>query len=108
VEGSPAARARGQEGCRRGSAPRRYALAGPAAVHGQPGHAIRQGALALRFAILTAARTNEVLGATWGEIDMLPPRKVTIGRDEIGEVNGGAHQINHLCLMACLTMRAAG
>jgi hypothetical protein len=53
----------------------------------------------LRFAILTAARTNEVLGATWGEIDMLPPRKVTIGRDEIGEVNGGAHQINHLCLM---------
>jgi len=27
-------------------------------------------ALALRFAILTAARTNEVIGATWGEIDI--------------------------------------
>ena len=27
-------------------------------------------ALALRFAILTAARTNEVLGATWGEVDL--------------------------------------
>ena len=27
-------------------------------------------ALALRFAILTAARTGEVLGATWGEIDL--------------------------------------
>jgi integrase len=43
------------------------------------------GALALRFAILTAARTNEVLGATWGEIDMSPRRRVTIGRDEKGE-----------------------
>lgn len=29
------------------------------------------GALALRFAILTAARTGEVLGATWGEIDLM-------------------------------------
>lgn len=28
------------------------------------------GALALRFAILTAARTSEVLGARWSEIDM--------------------------------------
>jgi integrase len=27
-------------------------------------------ALALRFAILTAARTGEVLGATWGEMDL--------------------------------------
>ena len=28
------------------------------------------GALALRFAILTAARTGEVIGARWAEIDM--------------------------------------
>jgi integrase len=28
------------------------------------------GALALRFAILTAARTGEVIGATWSEIDL--------------------------------------
>jgi integrase len=27
-------------------------------------------ALALRFAILTAARTGEVIGATWDEIDL--------------------------------------
>jgi hypothetical protein len=39
-------------------------------------------ALALRFAILTAARTNEVLGA--GETDTSPPRKVTLGRDAKG------------------------
>jgi integrase len=32
------------------------------------------GALAFRFAILTAARTGEVIGATWAEIDM--PGKV--------------------------------
>lgn len=43
------------------------------------------GALALRFTILTAARTNEVLGATWGEFDLNPARKVTIGRDEDGQ-----------------------
>lgn len=30
-------------------------------------------ALALRWSILTAARTNETLGATWGEIDMEAP-----------------------------------
>lgn len=41
-------------------------------------------ALALRFTILTAARTNEVIGATWGEMDLSPPRTVTIGQDENG------------------------
>src|SRR3712207_2573631 len=30
-------------------------------------------ALALRWAILTAARTGEVLGATWAEIDLAAP-----------------------------------
>jgi integrase len=37
-----------------------------AALIEQPGI----GAIALRFAILTAARTGEVIGATWGEVDM--------------------------------------
>ncbi|HTW71154.1 MAG TPA: integrase arm-type DNA-binding domain-containing protein [Acetobacteraceae bacterium] len=41
--------------------------------------------LALQFAILTAARTGEVIGARWGEIDMAPPRRVTIGRDDQGQ-----------------------
>jgi integrase len=41
--------------------------------------------LALRFAILTAARTNEVIGAKWSEIDTRPLRRVTIGRDDKGE-----------------------
>ena len=43
------------------------------------------GALALQFVILTAARTSEVLEATWGEVDMSVPRRVVIGRDEKGE-----------------------
>ena len=42
-------------------------------------------ALALQFTILTAARTNEVLGATWGEIDLNQARNVAIGRDEHGQ-----------------------
>ena len=43
-------------------------------------------ALALRFAILTAARTGEVLGATWGEIDFdakawsIPADRMKAGR----------------------------
>lgn len=37
-----------------------------AALRVQPG----VSALALEFAILTAARTSEVIGATWGEIDL--------------------------------------
>ncbi len=36
------------------------------ALETQPG----KGALALRFTILTAARTGEVIGATWGEFDL--------------------------------------
>jgi integrase len=49
----------------------------------QPGIA----ALALRFAILTAARTGEVLGATWREIDLdaatwtIPPLRMKAGRE---------------------------
>ncbi len=41
--------------------------------------------LALQFIILTAARTNEVIGATWGEMDLATPRRVTIGRDDDGK-----------------------
>jgi len=43
-------------------------------------------AVALRFAILTAARTGEVRGATWGEVDMagavwtVPGRRMKAGR----------------------------
>jgi len=42
-------------------------------------------AKAMTFLILTAARTSEALGATWGEIDMSPPREVVVGRDDKGE-----------------------
>ncbi|MBV8573611.1 MAG: tyrosine-type recombinase/integrase, partial [Acetobacteraceae bacterium] len=44
-------------------------------------------ALALRFAILTAARGGEVRGATWGEVDMsgrlwtVPGARVKAGRE---------------------------
>jgi integrase len=43
-------------------------------------------ALARRFAILTAARTGEVIGARWSEVDMqagvwtVPAERVTAGR----------------------------
>jgi integrase len=45
-------------------------------------------ALALEFAILTAARTGEVLGAKWSEIDMakklwtVPPARMKAGREQ--------------------------
>jgi integrase len=45
------------------------------------------GALALRFTILTAARTNEVLGATWREVDLpnavwtVPALRMKAGRE---------------------------
>lgn len=44
-------------------------------------------ALALEFAILTAARTGEVIGATWGEIDIekavweIPARRMKAGKE---------------------------
>jgi integrase len=44
-------------------------------------------ALALRYAILTAARTGEVIGATWGEVDMrsgvwtIPAARMKAGRE---------------------------
>lgn len=54
-----------------------------AALAAQPGIA----ALALRFTILTAARTGEVIGATWGEIDLdaatwiIPSARMKAGRE---------------------------
>jgi integrase len=44
-------------------------------------------ALALEFAVLTAARTGEVLGATWSELDLdgavwrVPPQRMKAGRE---------------------------
>ena len=44
-------------------------------------------ALALEFAILTAARTSEVLGATWGEVDLdkavwtIPAKRMKAGKE---------------------------
>lgn len=54
-----------------------------AALRHQEGIAAR----ALEFAILTAARTGEVLGATWAEIDLdarlwtIPPERMKAGRE---------------------------
>jgi integrase len=54
-----------------------------AALRGQAG----VGARALEFAILTAARTGEVLGATWAEVDMqasvwtVPAARMKAGRE---------------------------
>jgi integrase len=62
------------------------ALAGQAGV----------GALALRCAILTAARTGEVLGATWGEIDLagklwtIPAARMKAGREHRVPLSGPA------------------
>ncbi len=54
-----------------------------AALRGQDGIAAR----ALGFAILTACRTSEVIGATWGEIDLaaatwtIPANRIKAGRE---------------------------
>jgi integrase len=54
-----------------------------AALRGREGMAAR----ALEFAIFTAGRTAEVLGATWGEIDLdnkiwiVPPERMKAGRE---------------------------
>ena len=53
------------------------------ALQGQPG----MGARALAFAILTAARSGEVLGARWSEIDTqaalwtVPPTRIKAKRE---------------------------
>ena len=52
------------------------------------------GALALRFAILTAARTSEVIGAQWSEIDLrdgvwtVPPERMKAGKEHRVPLSG--------------------
>ncbi len=54
------------------------------------------GALALRFTILTAARTGEVIGARWSEIDMsasawtVPRERMKAGREHRVPLSDGA------------------
>ncbi len=57
------------------------------------------GARALELAILTAARTNEVLGAIWAEIDLqaavwaVPGARMKAGRDHRVPLSGAAVQL---------------
>jgi integrase len=54
------------------------------------------GAIALRFLILTVARTGEVLGARWSEVDLnektwtVPAERAKTGRDHIVPLSTGA------------------
>jgi integrase len=58
-------------------------------------------ALALRFAILTAGRTSEVLGATWGEFDLqattwtVPASRMKGGREHRVPLSDGALGVLH-------------
>ena len=53
-------------------------------------------ARALEFAIFTAARTAEVLGATWGEVDLdakvwtVPAKRMKAGREHRVPLSGAA------------------
>ncbi|MCW3477684.1 tyrosine-type recombinase/integrase [Limobrevibacterium gyesilva] len=64
----------------------------------RPGLAAR----ALEFAILTACRTREVLGATWGEVDMhaavwtIPPARMKAGREHRVPLSGAAMAVLHV------------
>jgi integrase len=57
------------------------------------------GAAALEFAILTAARSGEVLGATWAEIDTdarvwtIPPSRMKAGREHRVPLSGAALEL---------------
>ena len=54
------------------------------------------GALAIEFTVLTAARTGEVLGATWDEIDLksavwtVPANRMKAGRTHRVPLSGRA------------------
>jgi integrase len=75
-------------------------------LHKQGGTA----ALALRFAILTAARTGEVIGARWSEIDMdsgtwtIPAERMKMGRLHRVPLTAAAKEV----LTALLPTRAEG
>lgn len=54
---------------------------------------------ALRFTILTACRTSEVLGATWGEVDLgagvwtIPASRMKAGREHRVPLSGAASEL---------------
>jgi integrase len=66
-----------------------------ATLHAQEGMAAR----ALEFAILTAARTGEVIGARWGEIDLaqkvwiVPAERMKAGREHRVPLSASARKI---------------
>lgn len=57
------------------------------------------GALALRFCVLNASRTGEILGAKWSEFDLekgiwtVPPERMKAGREHRVPMSGAALQI---------------
>lgn len=66
-------------------------------------------ARALEFAILTAARTNEVIGARWAEIDLaaktwtVPATRMKAGKEQRVPLCDAALQVLHgVCLLALL------
>jgi len=69
-------------------------------LRGRPG----MGARALEFTILCAARTNEALGARWGEIDLaeavwtVPVERMKAGREHRVPLSGAALAILHALL----------
>ena len=78
---------RAAEAAREGHAFGRVALAGPASVWPRLEADESMGSAALRFAILTAARSGEVRGATWSEIDFeaavwtVPAARMKMGKE---------------------------
>lgn len=79
-----------------------------AAMRGQGG----VGVLALRFAILTAARTGEVIGADWREIDLvnkvwtIPAERMKAGREHRVPLSAPALEILQLQRQAWLEYEA--
>ena len=80
-------------------------LARGARVHGEVREQDSIGAQALEFAILTAARSGEVRGATWDEIDLQarsgPSRPADEGRQGTprAAVEGGARVLRSMALL---------
>jgi integrase len=81
-------------GWRSGENPARWR--GQRLPHGAAGAGGHRAARALEFAILTAARSSEVLGARWGEVDMLakvrtvPAVRMKAGREHRVPLSGPA------------------
>lgn len=84
-----------------------------AELRGRPGMA----ASALEFAIFTAARTGEALGATWGEIDLdakvwtVPARRMKATREHrvpLSAVGGGARRARRGAAVGTDGARQAG